>query len=251
MGKVIITAADEPGAPDVGRTGVAAARGVASRGLIAGDDRPLILTEHTLGGDASLRYDRPHTGHVIYVWKGAIAHDTAYLSAGSAVVVEHGAEAELRGTGEGAVLLDFCAAECRDRRGGGHVHARPAEAAPARRIPGEQKALHLYADAMCPTCELWLHKSVFLGGPDNGVRPHWHNEDEIIFITEGRMLLGARALGAGSAIAVDEGSVYSFMADEAGLAFINFRASDPIYKTRGEDKQVIEISEGAFFRNLV
>ncbi|HUP73488.1 MAG TPA: cupin domain-containing protein [Acidimicrobiales bacterium] len=56
------------------------------------------------------------------------------------------------------------------------------------------------------------------------VESHAHDEDEIIFVLEGEMVLGARVLGAGSSAMIPGKTLYGFSAGADGLRFLNFRA---------------------------
>jgi hypothetical protein len=90
--------------------------------------------------------------------------------------------------------------------------------------------MHFAAD--CPTCEIWLHENHFPGmaapTPEEQSRGvHSHSEDEIIFVTAGRIRLGTRLHGPGTALAIAADTLYGFTAGPEGLSFINFRAGRP------------------------
>ena len=69
--------------------------------------------------------------------------------------------------------------------------------------------------------------------PGFTVESHAHDEDEIIFVLEGEMVLGARVLGAGSSAMIPGKTLYGFSAGADGLRFLNFRARrDVTFHTR-------------------
>lgn len=60
--------------------------------------------------------------------------------------------------------------------------------------------------------------------PANLVAPvHSHEEDEIIYILEGEMRLGATTLSRGSSLFVAANTRYGFQAGPQGVKFLNFR----------------------------
>jgi hypothetical protein len=78
----------------------------------------------------------------------------------------------------------------------------------ADRTPGyEDVGSSLIADVRCPTRDLWLHGNVYRGGYEVG--RHSHSEDEIILVTSGEIVLGARHYGPDTAIAVAKNTIYS------------------------------------------
>lgn len=53
---------------------------------------------------------------------------------------------------------------------------------------------------------------------------HCHDEDEIMYILKGSMIINNRTLGPGTTIYVAGGVFYGFTAGPEGLHFLNFRA---------------------------
>ena len=70
--------------------------------------------------------------------------------------------------------------------------------------------------------ELYLHEA--RTPPDTEILPHVHRTDEIIYVTEGEMHLGARVLRPGSSVYIPANTLYGFKAGPQGLTFLNFRA---------------------------
>jgi len=68
-----------------------------------------------------------------------------------------------------------------------------------------------------------------------GTEVHAHAEPEIIYVVAGEMRLGAHRLGAGSSVFIPARTLYSFVAGDEGLRFLNFRAQrDMTYITKDE-----------------
>lgn len=60
--------------------------------------------------------------------------------------------------------------------------------------------------------------------PANAVAAvHCHEEDEIMYILAGEMVLGNRSLGPGSSMFIAANTKYGFRAGPDGLSFLNFR----------------------------
>jgi len=55
------------------------------------------------------------------------------------------------------------------------------------------------------------------------VESHAHDEDEIVYVLQGEMALGARVLRAGSSAMIPGKTLYGFSAGADGLVFLNFR----------------------------
>jgi quercetin dioxygenase-like cupin family protein len=60
--------------------------------------------------------------------------------------------------------------------------------------------------------------------PDAEIQTHCHDEDEIIYVLSGAMVIGARTVGPGACLTVPGGVFYGFRAGPEGLAILNFRA---------------------------
>ncbi|MFT4027982.1 MAG: hypothetical protein QM676_14470 [Novosphingobium sp.] len=195
-----------------------------------GGDAPIHLHAHELAAGAELGFEPWPVERLVYVRTGAAELGGTALPQGSVAIVERGAAAALRGA-EACELLVFHGA-APAIRAGGHVHLLPRDRAP--RVPSlgaSGVGGTLFADAQCPTCAVWLHENRFPAGaaapasPEAGI--HSHEEDEIIFVTGGAMLLGNRRVGPGTAIAIAADTMYSFLPAPEGLTFINFRAGLP------------------------
>jgi mannose-6-phosphate isomerase-like protein (cupin superfamily) len=60
--------------------------------------------------------------------------------------------------------------------------------------------------------------------PDAEIQTHCHDEDEIIYVLSGAMLIGARTVGPGACLTVPGRTFYGFRAGPEGLHILNFRA---------------------------
>jgi hypothetical protein len=199
----------------------------------AGERDPLHLHRIDLARGEHLRLEAAATDKLVYVRQGSVTVGKQKLTAGSSIIVEHGGHLDLVAN-ENAALLAFGAAHPADYQlPGGHVHLLPAERAPRSDSlagsPGLGGVMH--ADAGCATCHVWLHENRFPGGnatrQDAEAGIHSHSEDEIIFVLDGEVRLGARLYGPGTALAIAADTLYSFTAGPNGLHFANFRAAKP------------------------
>lgn len=60
------------------------------------------------------------------------------------------------------------------------------------------------------------------------VEAHWHPCNEILYITAGELTVGGKLYGPGTAIAIDEGTVYGpLVAGPEGADFLTIRDRHP------------------------
>jgi len=206
---------------------------------------PLALRLHAVPAGRHVRWRDSARGHLIYIWSGSVVLGEQALETGSMVIVEHGASAELMGGSEGGEMLVFNATDASPppSRQGRNVHVLPAQDVPrVHTLRGNADVgAAMFANARCPTCELWLHENR-LRQAGMLVDPHYHTEDEIIVVTAGEIVLGRRTYGRGTAIAVASDTIYSFSAGPSGLTFINFRPGQPTYARAGSKEPVDELA---------
>jgi hypothetical protein len=220
--------AEATSAPFPAQTGVTAFGTLACRALISAVDRPISLWVHEVAAGAGIRFSGPTKGHALYLLSGSVDAGGRIAEEGGAVIVEHGATATLTALGGGATLVHFHRPEAHPeapRKAGGCVHVVGEHGIFQTESPNTGGNQTLYADAECPTCDLWLHKTHI---PANfKVIPHFHTEDETQFSLEGGIYLGNRLLGKHSALAVDANTVYTFTVAEQGITYLNFRPTEP------------------------
>lgn len=195
---------------------------------------PLHLLVHAVAPGETLRIDGGDIDRLAYVWRGSVVAGGVALPQGSSLIVEHGRALEITGGDEPTKVLTFAAARPPAQpRSGGHVHLLPTDrvsrVAPEAASGGTAGGMHF--DASLPSNEIWLHENHFPPMPEpepgdqRGV--HSHSEDEIIFVTDGAIRLGAKLYGPGTAVAIAADTLYSFTSGPEGLSFVNFRAGLP------------------------
>lgn len=175
------------------------------------------------GGDA----DR-----LAYVWDGEVDAGGVRLRKGSSLIVERGGRVELTARAVDTRLVVFSTNRPATGREGDKVHLLPVEQVPRIGSDGAgptSGALH--ANGKCPTCSVWLNENSLAGqaerpAPGEAIRGiHAHPEDEIIFVTEGRMRLGAKLFERGAALLIAADTLYGFAPGPEGVSFITFRPS--------------------------
>ena len=230
MGKVVAAHVDDAKVvPFPALAGVSPAGSIRTRGVLSTPDRPLWLWMHELAPGAQIRWDKPALGHVVYVWKGAAGIAGQALAPEWVVSIEHQGNAVIEAGADGATLLHYHSRDTSTAqldRPGGHVHVRGPDGMVKVKNYNNDMTTIVWADSKCPTCEVWMHKSEF-GTPFPQGLAHFHPEHEIIFVTEGGMIVGRQIHKPGTALAVDSDTVYGFGVDAGGLGFTNFRPSEP------------------------
>lgn len=61
--------------------------------------------------------------------------------------------------------------------------------------------------------------------PEQDVPAHAHHTDEIIYVLEGELRLGAHVVGPGSSVYIGGETLYSFVPGPQGVRFLNFRGT--------------------------
>ena len=228
MGQVVIRTIEEsPAAAFPALDGVAASGTLTTRGVITGE-RPLYAWVHEMAPGSRISFKSPRVGHVAHVWKGSVDADGKPLETGSTVIVEHRGNATVTAGPQGATLVHYHQSEAlpnMTEKAGGHAHFVGPNGLHVR-DDGPRATVHtVWADAHCPTCDLWLHRSAF-GIPRPQGELHMHNDHEIIFVVSGDCIVG-RSRKPGTAVAVDAEAIYGFGVGEGGAAFLNFRPGNP------------------------
>lgn len=208
--------------------------GGSSLSYFDGEKHPLHLHLTQLSSGETVQFGIDSTDRILFIWHGEVEAGGIKLPAGSSIIIEKGRGLAIKGGAEGASVLVFAAAVPSTAKAGGHIHLLPAGRVPkaAANAGGSGVSGGMHADSTCATCEVWLHENHFPGGtaiaPEEQAQGvHSHTEDEIIFVTAGQIRLGNRLSGAGTALAIAAGTLYSFTAGPEGMSFVNFRASMP------------------------
>ena len=218
--------------------GVGHSGSVKSRAVVAGPDRQLWLWMHEMEAGASIRWERPPVGHLAYVWKGGVTVGAERLGPAGVLNTEHGGSSSIVAGPSGATVLDYHSRDARPEystKRGGHAHRVDANGLmQVKDNVYYDTETTVWADAACPTCDVWFHQSRFNTACPQG-HAHFHPEDEIIFVVEGGMIVGRDVLKPGTALAVDANTVYGFGVAEGGLAFTNFRPTEPHFVMMSRD----------------
>lgn len=215
-------------------SGIMSAGVIKSRGIVNKEDCPIHLWEHELGSLSSLSIEGSPSDHTFFICSGTVVANGQPIYPQSVVIVEHGAALKMMAPGPAAVVLHWRRSEIgphRHLKDGGHVHIIGPEGLYEFKA---DRAVRIWADSDCPTCETWLHCSRPFP-PGSAEVPHYHTADEIIYILGGSALIGRQELGPGTAIAIDAHTTYKFQAGAGGLQFLNFAASEPSYVVARRD----------------
>jgi quercetin dioxygenase-like cupin family protein len=181
----------------------------------------LYLVELDAGG--SITWSTDHGDEALYVFEGELDVDGRRCPAGGAVIVESGVPAAVTATT--ASRLGHYGSRGAASTAGTSVHVVGPEGIATFGDPADVAA-RFFADAGCPTCRLALFEVT--RDHERPGRPHSHSADEIIYITAGTMVLGARRLGPGTALSIPGGVRYAEGSGSDGCVFLNYRreASD-------------------------
>lgn len=217
-------------------------------------DYPLWLVDAELADGAVLEWHADCGEEALYVQRGELTVAGRRCPAGGAVVIESGARCTVRAVG-GAWVAHLGAAGS----------AQPAPAGPpadgALGPPpqpdghgvhvvgpggvwrsGALEGVHAvwFADSTCPTCRVTLftvESSEAVDGP-----AHTHSQDEIIYLLDGGIRMGAQVFGAGTSLCIPHDLRYRFRGEEGGHRFLNFRRGLS-YQTNAGAEPLIETPE--------
>jgi quercetin dioxygenase-like cupin family protein len=202
--------------------------GAISSKLMSPADYELWLVVSDISEGATLTWDGPHSEQILYVFEGALEVAGQACPAGGAIVIEADVATEVRATAESRI---------------GHYGSRsltPPDC-PINGVPehsghgvhvvgpgglyrfGERATIagRWLADGRCATCRAVLFE-VARDTPRQG-KPHHHSADEIIYVVEGSVKLGALEMFAGSSLCIPGSVRYAEASGENGAVFLNFR----------------------------
>lgn len=191
----------------------------------------------------------------LYVERGAVAIAGQVCPAGGAVVIERGAACRVEAL-EPTRLLHMGSlggSNARRALGPPDAHApSPPSASSAERAsrihvvgprgvfeavePGRRT--HFFADATCPSCDVWLLRT----GRDTAYASpvHSHARDELIHVLAGEVAIGSLRVGPGETLFVAANQPYRFCARAGGFAFVNFRNGPSRMTMRATGEQIVE-----------
>jgi hypothetical protein len=184
------------------------------------DDYGLRLDLVELDAGGAISWGPAHGDDALFVFDGELEVDGHPCPAGGAVIVEAGVPATVRATTT-TRLGSYRTRDAMPARAGAYVHVVGPRGVDVFGDPATVAARFL-TNASCPTCRLSLFEVI--RDRERPGRPHSHSADEIIFITAGEMVLGARRLGPGTALSIPGGVRYAEGSGPAGCVFVNYRA---------------------------
>lgn len=209
-----------------------------------------------LGAGSRLERDRNHDDEAIFVVEGALAIEGRVCPTGGALVIERGAECRVEAIG-GTKLLHMGSAQTRatsrpqspaPRTSPGEASAHASsEASPRIHVVGPRglfeacepgRETHFFADATCPTCDVWLLRTGRAFAYESPV--HSHSQDELIHVLEGEIGIGSLAVRRGETLFVAADQLYRFRGKAGGFAFLNFRSGPSRMTMRATGERIVE-----------
>jgi quercetin dioxygenase-like cupin family protein len=186
---------------------------------------PLTLVVSWLGADDWVEWPASHGEEAVYVLEGNATVDGRIVPAGGAIVLHEGEPCQVGGP---ARLAHFSGGEEPRGRAGGRHLLGPGGSFRSGSPSGSQATW--FADSTCAGCDVALFR-VERDTPGNRGRSHSHSADEILFVVEGTIRLGAHELPAGHAVLIPADTRYAITCGPTKHAFLNYRptASTQIY----------------------
>lgn len=199
---------------------------------------------------ARFERDGVHGDEAVYVQEGVLVFDGRELDAGCVAVVESGAAAAFVAGDEGSTIVHF----------GPHASSPPGDGAygppqPAPRgvhlvgprgllaIEQPGRSTRFFADSACATCRLTL----FSTARDHLYRSssHSHSEDEILYVLDGEIRVGATTIEPDMGVMIPGGEVYGFRSGDSGFRFLNYRRDVSTYRSSLRKSESLERPRGS------
>ena len=205
----------------------------------------LWMSDAELADTTSIEWDAAHGDDAVYVFSGEMKIDGRRCPAGGAFVVESGVVASATAVGA-TRIVHFGSVDAGMVDGGplgapraeGHgVHVvGPAGAFESGQLEGVRATW--FADGTCEACRCQLFEVTAPATSDREGKAHSHSEDEIIYLLEGSISMGAHTLEPFTALFVPADVRYA-LGGSGGHRFLNFRrnVSEQVY-TRGSAPQL-------------
>ncbi len=201
----------------------------------------LWVVDAVLGPGAELHWETNHGDEAVVVLAGTVDVVGESCPAGTAIVIEAGVPATLRGDGS-ATIVHFGRDEpARNKRPAAGVHIvgpGPARGTDVTRPEGSMSAGY-YFDSTCGTCDLTLLRTSGVGVIRGS--SHSHSQHELIRVLDGELHFGPQVAGAGMTAAIPADRRYAFRAS-APFSFLNYRAG-PSSITKSDGTAVRESAE--------
>jgi quercetin dioxygenase-like cupin family protein len=205
----------------------------------------LRLAVLTLEPGSTLEWPAEHGEEALYVLAGDLAgDDAAETTAGGAVVLHAGGTCTLQATVPTRVAHFWTASDEGSLSAPGQA-TRHVVGADGWAVSGSREASFAtwFADSTCAGCDVTLMK-VERDTPGNRGRAHTHSAEEIIFVIDGEIRLGAHPMAAGTAVHVPADTRYAVTCGERHHAFLNYRARGSTQLYAGDAEPVPETALG-------
>lgn len=228
--KLLFGSGEEPTGdtyPGVGATGV--------RTAVALDDR-LRLVVSWLEPGGTIRWTEGHGEEALYVLEGSVVVEGTEVPAGGAVVLHAGAGRALSAP-RGARLAHFSVPGA-DVEGDGDVHLLGPGGRFHTVAPSGSEATW-FADSTCEGCSValfWVERD----SPGNRGRAHSHTADEILYLLEGGIRLGAQEVPKHHAVLVPADTRYAVTCGETRHRFLNYRPTASLQHYEGDAEPMVE-----------
>ncbi|MCD9624482.1 cupin domain-containing protein [Rhabdothermincola salaria] len=215
-------------------------RGARLGPLVTGGDLRLVIVELEAG--ATMSWPAEHGEDAVYLLTGAVDVDGAALATGGALVLHAGGPVTLAAT-EASRLAHFWSTPSSvedDPPAGRHLVGPDGWA-----VSGSRDASFAtwFADSTCEGCDVTLMK-VERDTPGNRGRAHTHSAEEIIFVIDGEIHLGAHPVPAGTAVHIPADTRYAVTCGDRHHAFLNYRAGPSTQHYAGDTEPVPETALG-------
>ena len=202
--------------------------GVVSSKLLSPADYVLWLCVSELEEGAQMTWSGDHSDQALYVFSGALDVAGHTCPERGAVIIESGVEVTVTattssrighwGSWDPVVPADRFRGPIAD--GEHRIHIVGPEGILASGDP-DDVGVRWFANAACDTCRIALFEVT--RNHKRAGRPHSHSADEIIFLIDGTIELGAYHLQPGTALCIPGGIRYAEGSGPDGAVFINYR----------------------------
>jgi quercetin dioxygenase-like cupin family protein len=203
------------------------------------DGYSLWVCDSQLADGATIEWDADHGDDAVYVLSGELDVTGRRCPPGGAMIVESGAAVMATAIGETRVVHFGCTDPTPPADGlfgpakaeGHGVHIVGPN---GMFQSGQREGVRAiwYADSTCDTCRAQLLEVVSPPTRETRGKAHSHSMDEIIYLLEGTIKMGAYHLEPFTALCVPGGARYALVGGPDGHRFLNFRrdVSEQIYE---------------------
>lgn len=205
---------------------------------------PLWLCDAELDDGATISWAGRHSDDVLYVMDGELdVGGGRSCPTGGAVVVESDVSATV--TARGATRLAHFGSVDPEPPTSGPLGGPVADGHDVRvygpggsYVSGEQENVHAvwFSDGTIDTCRAQFFEVTAPPRTDDEDKPHSHSADEIIYLLDGSVSMGAYSIEPYTAISIPADVRYALRGGAAGHRFLNFRrdVSEQIYALGSE-----------------